>query len=220
MLDGVRDDIYPLLTCLWDYHQLKHEIKPADCIIVMGSQELFAAHRAAELYQQKMSDVLIFSGGYGKLTKLAKQATEAPRFAELAVQAGVATRDIWLEIHASNCAENIRFSMQLLAKQGRMPQSVILVCKPYLERRAFATFKQQFVDIPVTVTSYQVSLKDYLVMVDDVKQFINLMVGDLQRIIVYPAKGYQIPQAVPQNVCEAFNRLVELGFNQQIIIDR
>ena len=43
------------------------------------------------------------------------------------------------------------------------------------------------------------------------------MVGDLQRIIVYPTLGDQIPQDVPGAVLHAYKKLVELGFTQQLI---
>ncbi len=32
---------------------------------------------------------------------------------------------------------------------------------------------------------------------------VNIMVGDLQRIKIYPQKGFQIPQDVPQDVPQA-----------------
>jgi hypothetical protein len=44
-----------------------------------------------------------------------------------------------------------------------------------------------------------------------------LMVGDLQRILLYPAKGYQISQAVPESVQLAFEKLVDLGYTQQLL---
>lgn len=46
---------------------------------------------------------------------------------------------------------------------------------------------------------------------------INIMVGDLQRIRVYPAKGFQIPQDIPEDVWEAYNRLVALGYDKQLV---
>ena len=39
-----------------------------------------------------------------------------------------------------------------------------------------------------------------------------LMVGDLQRIRIYPAKGFQIPQEIPEDVWSAFEKLVAWGF--------
>ncbi|MEJ7830229.1 MAG: hypothetical protein WKF91_18615 [Segetibacter sp.] len=43
------------------------------------------------------------------------------------------------------------------------------------------------------------------------------MVGDLQRIKVYAEKGFQIYQEMPVEVWQAYERLVEVGFNKQLI---
>jgi uncharacterized SAM-binding protein YcdF (DUF218 family) len=213
----ITDDIHSLLQLLWDYHHLEHVITPADCMIVMGSQDLNTARKAATLFHQGMTDLLVFSGGQGKITKTIWQQSEASLFAETAKQAGVPQSSILLENQSSNCAENILFSMQLLATRLTFPQRVILVCKPYLQRRAFATFKLHYPNIEVSVTSQNISLLEYIKRVPDVEQFINLMVGDLQRILLYPAKGYQISQAVPESVQLAFEKLVDLGYTQQLL---
>jgi uncharacterized SAM-binding protein YcdF (DUF218 family) len=211
------DPIYSLLQRLWNYHHVKHVVQAADCIVVMGSHDTSAAIRAAELFHQGMADLVLFSGGYGKITQNIWQQSEAQIFADVAMQAGVPKNKILLEEKATNCGENIRFSMQMLAALNRNPQRVILVCKPYLERRALATFKQYCADIEVRVTSKKLTLLEYIDLVPDIEQFIQLMVGDLQRIIVYPTLGYQIPQDVPASVLHAFKKLVELGFTQQLI---
>jgi hypothetical protein len=43
------------------------------------------------------------------------------------------------------------------------------------------------------------------------------MVGDLQRIDLYGKNGFQIPQDIPENVMKAYKRLVENGFDKQLI---
>jgi hypothetical protein len=49
---------------------------------------------------------------------------------------------------------------------------------------------------------------------DDV---IGIMVGDLHRIRVYPAKGYQIAQDIPDDVWAAFETLVEAGYDKYLV---
>lgn len=46
---------------------------------------------------------------------------------------------------------------------------------------------------------------------------INIMVGDLQRIKIYPAKGFQIPQDIPDDVWSTYERLVALGYTQHLV---
>jgi Fe-S cluster biosynthesis and repair protein YggX len=43
------------------------------------------------------------------------------------------------------------------------------------------------------------------------------MVGDLQRIKLYPEKGYQIYQEIPQAVWEAYELLVSMGYDEQLV---
>jgi hypothetical protein len=43
------------------------------------------------------------------------------------------------------------------------------------------------------------------------------MVGDLQRIREYPARGFQIPQDIPDDVWEAYLELVKAGFDRHLI---
>jgi hypothetical protein len=45
---------------------------------------------------------------------------------------------------------------------------------------------------------------------------INIMVGDLQRIRIYPSRGFQIEQKIPDDVWQAFERLVELGYDRHL----
>ena len=42
-------------------------------------------------------------------------------------------------------------------------------------------------------------------------------VGDLQRLRLYPAKGFQIPQEIPATVWAAFEELVAAGYDKYLI---
>ncbi|KPC57370.1 Uncharacterized protein AC509_1592 [Pseudomonas amygdali pv. morsprunorum] len=41
--------------------------------------------------------------------------------------------------------------------------------------------------------------------------------GDLQRIMIYPQKGFQIEQMIPKEVVQAWEYLVEQGFDHHLI---
>ena len=43
------------------------------------------------------------------------------------------------------------------------------------------------------------------------------MVGDLQRIMVYPERGFQIEQEIPNEIWAAYKELVTLGFTKYLI---
>jgi hypothetical protein len=43
-----------------------------------------------------------------------------------------------------------------------------------------------------------------------------IMVGDTQRVKIYPEKGFQIPQEIPEEVWNAYEELVKRGYSSHI----
>src|SRR5689334_3636409 len=217
----MNSDIRTLAEKLWDYHLMKHQLAPADAILVLCSHDERVAERGAQLFLERFAPLLIFSGGRGAITARLWNEPEAERFARIAMALNVPAANILIEPNSTNTGENIRFTKQLLAERELDPQSFIVVQKPYMERRAFATFRQFWPDKRVTVTSPQVSFADYLanyahssLSADDV---IGIMVGDLQRIRLYPERGFQIAQEIPADVWSAYERLVHAGYDKYLI---
>lgn len=202
---------------LWDYHHLHHTPGPADCILVLGNQDLRVAERGAELYLQGLAPILLFSGGLGKVTAGVWTDTEAERFARIALDMGVPSEAIFIENKSTNTGENILFTQQLLAGKNLDPHTFLLVQKPYMERRSYATFKKHWPEKELVVTSPQISFEDYPTPEMPMEKVIQGMVGDLQRIRVYPEKGFQIPMEIPAEVWQAYERLVGWGFDQFVI---
>jgi uncharacterized SAM-binding protein YcdF (DUF218 family) len=201
---------------LWDYHHLYHTPAKSDCILVLGSHDLRVAERGAELYLEGWAPILIFSGGLGNVTKGIWKDPEADRFARIALDRGVPAEAIFIENKSSNTGENILLTQQLLEDKGLHPHTFLLVQKPYMERRSYATFKKHWPDKELIVTSPQISFEDYPTKEIPLEKVINIMVGDLQRIKIYPAKGFQVPQEIPVDVWDAFERLVRQGFDQHL----
>jgi len=52
-----------------EYMRLDMDLKPSSAILGLGSSETRVADRAAQLILDGYSDLLIFSGGYGKIAK-------------------------------------------------------------------------------------------------------------------------------------------------------
>jgi uncharacterized SAM-binding protein YcdF (DUF218 family) len=203
---------------LWDYHHLYHEPAPADCILVLGSHDLRVADRGAELYLQGLAPILIFSGGLGNVTKGIWKDPEADKFARIALDKGVPAEAIFIENQSTNTGENILFTQRLLEDKGLHPRTFLLVQKPYMERRSYATFKKHWPDKELIVTSPQIAFEDYPTPEIPLERVIQIMVGDLQRIRIYPEKGFQIEQEIPEEVWEAYERLVEWGFTQHLVV--
>ncbi len=126
-----------------------------------------------------------------------------------------------IENRSTNTGENVLFTRQLLADRGLDPQSFILVQKPYMERRTFATFMKCWPEKRAIVTSPQVSLGEYLEKYSNdelsIDEVVSIMVGDLQRVKLYADLGFQIPQDIPAHVWEAFEALVAAGYDKRLV---
>jgi uncharacterized SAM-binding protein YcdF (DUF218 family) len=217
----MNDRLRALVEKVWHYHQLNHQLSKADAILVLCSHDKAVAETGACLYLEGWAPLLIFSGGFGSITQHLWQEPEADQFAEIAVGIGVPRRDILIENRSTNTGENVLFTKQLLAERQLEPGKFIVVQKPYMERRSYATFRKVWPDKEVLVTSPRVSLEEYLgkysnhaLSTDDV---ISIMVGDLQRIKLYPAKGFQIHQDIPDDVWEAYGELVDMGYDTRLV---
>ena len=213
----ITEDILELARTLWDYHHMQHTPAPSDCILVLGSHDLRVADRAAELYLQGYAPLVVFSGGLGNLTSEIWTTPEADQFAQIAMNKGVPRSAILIENKSTNTGENILFSQKLLEQHHLDPGSFLVVQKPYMERRSYATFKKHWPDKKILVTSPQLSFDQYPTTDIPVEKVINIMVGDLQRIRIYPEKGFQIYQEMPEEVWRAAVKLMEAGFNQCLI---
>ena len=210
-------EISSLAKTLWDYHHVNHILKKSDCILALGSHDLRVAERTAELYLQGYAPLVIMSGGLGNFTKELWTEKEADQFAAVAIEKGVPEKNILIENNSSNTGENILFTQKLLAEKKLNPQNFIVVQKPYMERRSYATFKKHWPDKDLIVTSPEISFEQYPTNDIPIERVINIMVGDLQRIKFYPDRGFQIYQEIPADVWSAYEKLIGLGFDKHLM---
>ncbi len=201
---------------LWDYHHMQHILKKSDCILALGSHDLRVADRAAKLYLEGWAPLLVFSGGLGNLTSDIWTVPEADQFAAIAMQKGVPESAILIENKSTNTGENITFTQKLLSAKGLNPNRFIVVQKPYMERRSYATFKKHWPEKELLVTSPQLSFEEYPTEDITMEKVINIMVGDLQRIKYYPAKGFQVAQEIPDDIWQIYEKLIAKGFDKHL----
>ncbi len=138
------------------------------------------------------------------------RTSEAEAFAEIAIRRGVPREIVFTETNATNLGENVRFSRDMLVSG---PVSVIFVTKPQTQRRVLATAAQQWPEARAAVTAPLVAFEDQPTATYPMEKLIHEMTGDLERILTYPAKGFQIAQAVPLDVMEAYDFLIAQGFD-------
>src|SRR3989344_7321901 len=187
-------EVDTLAKVIWDYHHLNHQLKKADCIFVLGSHDTRVADYATDLFLQGYAPYLIFSGGLGNLTTGVFKKSEAEIFADIAKSKGVPEDKILIENKSTNTGENVQFTKQLLKDKELNFNSFILVQKPYMERRTYATFRKQWPEADCIVTSPNLSFETYSTSEHYKNRWIDVMVGDLHRITnhyIYPKKAFK-----------------------------
>lgn len=202
---------------LWDYHQMRQSVRPVDAAIGLGSHDLGVAAHAADLYRAGIFPILVFSGGNSPTTKARFPRGEATHYCEHAIALGVPESAILLEPSATNTGQNIILSRAVLAAAGVSPASVMLISKPYMERRSFATARKVWPGVEVVCASEPLDFDDYLKSIGDPRLVVDMLVGDLQRLIEYPKRGFAAEQDIPETVRAAYQALVLDGFTSRLI---
>ena len=200
---------------LWDYHDLRHEPRRCDAGIGLGSRDPGVAVHAAELFHAGRFPLVVFTGANAPTTVERFPRGEAVHYREIALELGVPDEVILVEPEARNTGENVEFTRRLLA--GREIRSVTLVTRPYQQRRAYATAKRLWPGVDIVCASKAVSFEEHLTGEEDADRVISMLVGETQRITAYAARGFAIPQHVPDGVERAFGRLAAAGFTQRML---
>lgn len=215
----MSQDEHDALGVIWNYLKLDQPLKQADVMLVFGSLQTQPAEYAAELYHQGLAPLIIMAGGFGHITKEHNDRPEAEIFAEIAIHDGVPAEAILIEVRSTNTGENIVMARELLDEKGINPKHILLVHKKYDERRTLATFHKLWPDMPATITAPPLTLDEWLATPLKARTHTEVLVGIMHRIIVYPDKGFIVPQMIPTDVLNAFHYLVDKGYTSSLVTD-
>jgi uncharacterized SAM-binding protein YcdF (DUF218 family) len=213
----ITDDQFHDATLIWNYHQMGHQPRPCSAAIGLGSHDLGVATAAADLYRAGLFPVLVFSGGNSPTTRARFPRGEAVHYRKHALSLGVPDEAILVEPNAANTGQNITLCRELLAEVGVQVESLLLISKPYMERRSYATCRKLWPEADVVCASEPLELDDYIKSIGDEKLVVDMLVGDLQRVIEYPKLGFAVEQEVPRDVHDAYERLLRAGFDSRLI---
>lgn len=207
---------------LWEYHRLRHPDAATDVGIVLGCHDIGVADVAAAAWARSRVRWLVVTGATGPASRDRFPDGEARAFADRVTARGVPADAVLIEPDATNTGQNITYSRALLARHGITPAEVSLICMPYMERRAWATCRAQWPEVRAWCVSSGQSLAEYLDLMSQRDgmhpgRVVDMMVGDLQRIIVYPSRGFSVTQDVPERVHDAFTRLIEDGHTSTLL---
>jgi uncharacterized SAM-binding protein YcdF (DUF218 family) len=212
--------VFEPLGVVWDYMRLVHPPVHADAILTLGSFDVQAAVHAASLWKRSLAPVIVMSGGLahrGGLLDTGWTRTEARVFAEAAMAEGVPETAILLEEEAQNTADNFVFGRAIAERAGLNPRKLLVVAKPYMTRRGFATGSKVWPEAELVMQCQEIAVADYFAREADPERTLLALVGDMHRILVYPAMGFQIAQDVPAAVIDALRQLVDAGYGARLV---
>ncbi|MFI5474954.1 YdcF family protein [Streptomyces cacaoi] len=201
---------------LWDFQQMGHEPRPCSVAVGLGSHDLGVADTTADLYHRGLFPLVVFTGATSRTTQERMPRGEAEHYRERAVELGVPAGAILVEPHARNTGDNIRFSRALLEERRVPVSSVLLVSKPYEERRSYATARKLWPEVEWVCASTPMTLPEYVDSIGDARLVLDMMVGAQQRLMIYPRQGFIIEQEIPDDIRAAFERLCDRGFTSRL----
>ncbi|MFG3406762.1 YdcF family protein [Streptomyces sp. NPDC048142] len=202
---------------VWNHHLMHHTPRPCSVIVGLGSHDLGVADVSAGFYLRGLAPLIVFTGATSPTTRHRMPRGEAVHYRERALALGVPDSAVLVEPKARNTGENIRFSRAVLDEAGVDVESVLLVSKPYEERRSYATARRLWPGVDVVSASSPMTFEEYVTSIGDDRMVIDMLVGTLHRLLVYPAQGFMTEQPVPDEVAAAYERLVDAGFTSRLV---
>jgi hypothetical protein len=196
---------------LWAFHARSDAIGEPAAIVCLGSYDLRVAHRAADLAFEHPRARVVVTGAYGNWTRGVFAATEAEVFGEVLGERGVLADRVVLETRATNIGENIALSRDMLGY--RDGETVVFVTKPQTQMRVRASVPVHWPLIQARIAAPLLTLDDYGQTERGLAPVIEEMVGDLERMAAYPARGFQVPVEIPAQVLAAGEALKAAGFD-------
>ena len=205
--------IHQKAQILRDYMLMWHQLQYCDVAIVWWSVDLSVPTYVAGLYHRWLIGKIIFSGGVGRNTDGVFEKSEAEMYADIAIFLWVPSDVIILEKESTNTWANIINSMNIVFDNWISHELIMLVHKPYMERRFYAAFEARFPALVdrVTVTSMNISIDEYSARDDtyEYEDLIHMLVWDIQRIINYPKEWFQSHQHMSDEVLQAYTELLQ-----------
>lgn len=184
----------------------------ADAVIGFGHFDLRIPQRCGELYMKGYTRKIIFTGGSGSGTADLGKA-EAVTFREELEQSypAIPAEMVIVETTSTNTSENVQFTARKLAYRypdftfENQIRSIIIVANAYRQRRVWLTCRKNlpqvaFYNMPPPTTFEQ----ELRLFSEKEFDFIELLVGEIARLIRYGEAGYILKEAIPQKIYDNY----------------
>ncbi|MBI5769383.1 MAG: YdcF family protein [Verrucomicrobia bacterium] len=178
-----------------------------DAVIGFGHFDLRIAARCAELWAAGQVARVIFTGGVGAGTADLGQPEADAFLAHVGrLHPGLPRERIVVENRSTNTGENIRFTLELLAREpaGRELRRVVLVANPSRQRRVMQTWRRLAPEIVAQAAPPATTLEEERrLFAAHGQDLLAQLAGEVERLRTYPERGWIEPIAVPDTVRRA-----------------
>lgn len=200
---------------IFDYLYLRDEKQRVDAIIGFGHFDMKIPRTCGKLYKEGYAPKIIFTGGEGAGTADLRKKEAQVFYDELFRHfPEIPEEDLLIEDQSTNTGENI-----LLLKEkasGRWPgynfsrgiSSVMLVCNAARQRRTWLTWKKILSGIPAINCPPQTTFdQENNLFQSKGRDLENLLIGEMERMLNYPDKGFIVEEKVPEAIYDAYQAL-------------
>ncbi|WP_333630752.1 YdcF family protein [Agrobacterium cavarae] len=208
--------LYDYLRMLGEPQHRPLNKKPA-ATIVLGSNDPTVALRFRDIEPAFISAVIVFTGNTGRNTNGLYDKTEAETFHDIARPYIPSEARVIIEPNATNTSENISFSFEKMAEEGIFPDSVLLVQKPTMNLRAYATARKLCPSVDFKVDSPDMPFEEYAISYGGQEKLLTNVVGNVSRVLLYSKRGHMVAQTVPEHVTQSYYSLIEEGFAADVV---
>lgn len=189
--------------------------QPVDAVIGFGVFDLRLPSFCGDLFRAGAAPWLIFTGGIGAGTgQLGRPEADAWRDALRRTHPEINDAALILENQSTNTAENIAFTAALLARHhpalalGCSLRSVIIVTSPSRLRRVRLTLRHLQPGLRVTgLLPAHTFVGEAQLYAENGFDYVAHLVGELDRIVDYPARGWIAAESLPPEIEAARERL-------------
>lgn len=191
------------------------DVEPYDAVIGFGMFDLSLPRFCGELYARGHARRIIFTGGIGAGTgDLGGPEADVWRRTLALSHPSIGDDAVIVENRSTNTGENVAFTAALLERRyptlafGAGLRRVIVVASPTRLRRVWLTLRQQQPRLVVARQVPQMTWRDdaalYAAQGIDYR---GHLVGELDRIVTYPERGWIRAEPLPDSVQAAYSTL-------------
>lgn len=213
------EEILKKAKMVFDYLNVHdNTLTPVDLIIGFGHFDMKIPRSCGELYSKGYAERILLTGGRGAGTADLNEPEGIEFEKELRiVYPDIQKENVIVESESTNTGENIQFSENILKDANpdfcfeKGIKKVIAIASPYRQKRVYLCMKKMYPDIQVLNAPPETTFKGELEIFESKNEsFIHLLLGELERIKLYPAKGFIAFEEVPVKIVQAYTKLKQL----------